>query len=120
MHEASLARAMLSTVMDSLDERSLRGQDVVSITVRIGELAQIDPESLEFAFSFAAAETELEGCKLIFTTAVAELLCVSCQRLNTYDIEHLYRCVYCGGPCDLISGKEFDVISLELAGSTVT
>ncbi len=119
MHEASLARAVVNTVMDALKDKGLKDQRVTSITLRIGDLAQVDLESLEFAFSFATLETELESCRLMFTSKDAVVRCMDCKRQSSYSTEYFYRCKVCGGPCELVSGKEFDVISLELESSGV-
>ncbi len=114
MHEVSLARAVVNTVLDALKDRGIKEQRVTSITLRIGDLAQVDLESLEFAFSFATLETELESCMLIFTTKDAVVMCTTCKQQSPYSMEHFYRCELCGGACELVSGKEFDVVSIEL------
>ena len=54
MHELSLSSAIVATV-----EKHAAGRQVAVVTLRVGRLRQVVPETLEFYFAFVARGTRL-------------------------------------------------------------
>ncbi|WP_298382715.1 hydrogenase maturation nickel metallochaperone HypA [Ferrimicrobium sp.] len=114
MHEASLARAIIASVSEALDERHIDPRRVRRIHLDIGELAQVDVESLEFAFGFAVEESSLRTSSLVIASVPAVLACTQCGSRNLYSAEFFFTCPLCQGACVVEAGKEFDVVGLDL------
>lgn len=113
MHEMGIANSILDGVAAELRRRP--GSRAEKVGVRIGELAGVDPDALNFAFEALTIDTPLAGlkleveyvaprsrcrdCRLEFEVRNYELLCPACESLAT----------------DRISGDELEFIYLEIA-----
>jgi hydrogenase nickel incorporation protein HypA/HybF len=108
MHELSLSSAVVNTAVKHAEGRRVR---VVSL--RVGRLRQVVPDTLEFYFGFTARETVCEGARLEQDLVAARLGCGRCQREWEIDLP-VFRCPDCGGPARVIAGNEFEVESIEV------
>jgi hydrogenase nickel incorporation protein HypA/HybF len=109
MHELSLSRAVLDTVVKHAGERP-----VVLVSLRVGLLRQVVPDTLEFYFEFVARETVCEGARLEQEIVKARLRCAACAREWEIDVP-AFRCPTCGGGEVTVSaGNEFEVESIEV------
>ncbi|MGH2858700.1 MAG: hydrogenase maturation nickel metallochaperone HypA, partial [Solirubrobacteraceae bacterium] len=59
MHELSLSGAIVDTAV-----RHARGRRVTLVSLRVGALRQVVPDSLAFYFEFVARGTLCEGARL--------------------------------------------------------
>jgi hydrogenase nickel incorporation protein HypA/HybF len=109
VHELSLSGAVLNTVVKHAGERR-----VSLVSLRIGRLRQVVPDTLEFYFEFVARGTICEGARLEQEIVAASLRCNPCER--EWDIEiPAFRCPTCGGAeVEVASGNEFEVESIEI------
>jgi len=109
MHELSLSSAVVNTVV-----RHAEGRRVELVSLRIGRLRQVVPETLEFYFGFVARGTACEGARLEQEVVDARLRCTPCG--TEWDIEvPAFRCPTCGGAdVAVASGNEFEVESIEI------
>jgi hydrogenase nickel incorporation protein HypA/HybF len=109
MHELSLSGAVLNTVV-----KHAGGRRVSLVSLRVGRLRQVVPDTLEFYFEFVARGTVCEGARLEQEIVEASLRCNPCER--AWDIEiPAFRCPTCGGAdVDVASGNEFEVESIEI------
>ena len=73
MHELSIASAIVATAA-----RHAGGRRVAVVSVRVGRLRQVIPDSLEFCFGFVARETVCEGARLDLEIVPAALRCAAC------------------------------------------
>ncbi|WEO93515.1 hydrogenase maturation nickel metallochaperone HypA [Streptomyces sp. FXJ1.172] len=107
MHELSLATAVVDEV------NPLAGTDVVrSVTLRIGELAAVVPEALEFAFALAAEGTALAGAELLIDTVEGRARCDGCGREGPTGMPPVLWCDNCAQPLVLLSGRELEIVRL--------
>ncbi len=104
MHELSLASAIVSTV-----ERHARGCPVRVISLRVGTLRQVVPESLELYVGLVARGTVCDGARLELEVVPARLAC--CGREWE---PPSFRCPACGGGGEIVSGDEFLVDSIDV------
>lgn len=113
MHELSIARKLLELVRQHVPEA--RSPEVRTITVALGEMAGIAAESLQFCFSAIVRDTPLSQAALKIERVPVRLRCSDCG--HTFDVEGLTSsCPQCDGrSIQLISGKEFQVVEIELA-----
>jgi hydrogenase nickel incorporation protein HypA/HybF len=104
VHELSLASAIVDTV-----ERHADGRLVTVITMRIGALRQVVPDSLEFYVDLVGRGTVCDGARLELELVPARLACCSGEWEPPS-----FRCPSCGGGGTVVSGDEFLVESIEL------
>jgi hydrogenase nickel incorporation protein HypA/HybF len=108
MHELSVAAAMVDTV-----ERHARGRRVSTVTLRIGHLRQVMPDSLSFYFEHVARGTVAEGARLEIIEVPAEMRCSDCAQ--TWSPEGAaFRCPRCDGTGSVEQGEELEVESIEV------
>jgi hydrogenase nickel incorporation protein HypA/HybF len=109
MHELSLSGAVLNTVVKHAGDRR-----VSLVSLRVGRLRQVVPDTLEFYFEFVARDTVCEGARLEQDVVDARLRCEPCAREWAIDIP-AFRCPTCSGAeVSVASGDEFEVESIEV------
>jgi hydrogenase nickel incorporation protein HypA/HybF len=110
MHELSLSGAIVNTVV-----KHAAGRPVSLVSMRIGALRQVVPDTLEFYFGFVSKGTVCEGARLEQELIQAVLRCASCEREWTIDMP-IFMCPSCGsaGQVAVASGEEFEVESIEV------
>ncbi|MBW1698872.1 MAG: hydrogenase maturation nickel metallochaperone HypA [Deltaproteobacteria bacterium] len=111
MHELSLAQNIIEIITGELLENGLTKVD--TITLKIGEMAQVLPDSLRFGFECLIRETPLEGVKLIIEIVPAKGRCMSCGK--NFIIENReFICPECGkAGIEVLTGKELEIVELE-------
>ena len=113
MHELSVSSAVVDTAL-----RHAAGRRVTVVTVRIGHLRQVVPDSLAFYFELVTRETLCEGARLEQVLVPARLRCGDCAR--EWDPEDaLFRCT-CGGRGEVLAGNELEVESIEVEEAACT
>ena len=119
MHELSIAQNILDLVNEQLPPRDRTR--LKSVRLRIGELAGVVPESLEFCITAITSGTEYEGITLALDRVPFVVECKACSKRSTND-EGMFLCPSCfGADMKLISGDELELISVELSdGEGVT
>ena len=114
MHELSLAEAINNTIKE-LCERS-EWTRVRRIVLKIGQMRQIDPELLTFAFDVVAKGTVSEGAELSVLELPIVFKCNACGR-ETSSEATVFVCAHCGSAnVDLLSGMELTIESMEVEG----
>ncbi len=112
MHEMSLAEEITTIVRQHLP--SGPSSRLRSVTVRLGALSGVVPESLSFCFSVLAQESGLDDARLVIEHVPAEIACGSCGGRNRVEPESI-RCPACGsGLVSIVAGRELQVASLEV------
>jgi hydrogenase nickel incorporation protein HypA/HybF len=110
MHELSLSGAIVNTVV-----KHAEGRPVSLVSLRVGALRQVVPDTLEFYFEFVSKGTVCEGARLEQELIPALLRCASCEREWAIDMP-IFMCPSCGtgGQVEVASGEEFEVESIEV------
>jgi hydrogenase nickel incorporation protein HypA/HybF len=109
VHELSLSSAIVATV-----DKHAAGRRVTLVTLRVGRLRQVVPETLEFYFEFVARGSVCEGARLEQEVVDVRLRCDSCA--DEWEIDQpAFRCPRCcGSDVAIVSGNEFQVESIEV------
>ena len=110
MHELSLSGAIVNTVV-----KHAAGRPVSVVSMRIGALRQVVPDTLEFYFGFVSKGTVCEGARLEQELIPARLRCATCE--SEWEIAlPIFMCPGCGsaGRVEVASGEEFEVESIEV------
>jgi hydrogenase nickel incorporation protein HypA/HybF len=109
VHELALASAVVEAVV-----RHAEGRRVTVVSMRIGALRQVVPESLEFCFGIVARESVCEGARLDYEVVPAALSCRDCG--SEWKLERPpFTCPSCNsGVVKAVAGEEFLIESIEL------
>ncbi len=109
MHELSLSSAVVNTAV-----KHAGGRRVSVVNLRVGQLRQVIPDTLEFYFEFVARDTVCEEARLEQEVIGARLRCRPCGLEWAIEIP-AFRCPTCGGSeVEIASGDEFEVESIEV------
>lgn len=114
MHELSVASAILDTA-----ERHAAGRKVTVVSLRVGELRQVIPDTLAFYWDMVARDTLCDGARLEQEVVPARLRCAGCGaewRMDQAD----FRCAACGTAAEVVSGQELEVESIEVEEGACT
>jgi hydrogenase nickel incorporation protein HypA/HybF len=109
MHELSIASAVLETV-----EKHAAGRRVGVVTMTIGALRQVVPDSLDFYFGIVSRDTICEGAELRQELVPARVRCGACGEERELDDLPVFLCASCGGACEVVAGNELEVDSIEI------
>jgi hydrogenase nickel incorporation protein HypA/HybF len=113
MHELSIVASIVDTVTESL--AAYPGARVLEVRLRVGALASVVVESLEFCWGIAAEGTALEGSRLVVRVLPVVMHCVPCGQDVELKGVQSFRCPKCGEPCfDLRQGRELEIESFEI------
>jgi hydrogenase nickel incorporation protein HypA/HybF len=113
MHERSLIKSLLRQVQQVANENS--ASRVLSIRVRIGEFAGVEPELLASAYTDLVQGTPFCNATLDLEDAPLEAVCDQCG--NRFRIERFsFQCARCGSLRLTLNGGEellLDSVTLE-------
>ena len=110
MHELSVAGAILQTA-----ERHAAGREVTLVSLRVGRLRQVVPESLQFYWGIVAPGTVCEGARLELEQVEVRLLCLDCGDRWEPDLP-VFRCGRCGSAnVEVCAGEELSVEFIEVS-----
>jgi hydrogenase nickel incorporation protein HypA/HybF len=107
MHELSIAGAVVDTALRHAEDRR-----VLVVTLRVGEMRQVIPDSLAFYFEIVARDTLAEGARLEQIVVPARMRCGECG--GEWEPELMFRCPECGGAGEVLAGDELEVDSIEV------
>jgi hydrogenase nickel incorporation protein HypA/HybF len=121
MHEWALAEAILTSAKQVAEQEGLK--EVTEVTIRVGELQQVEPPILRFAISQMKTET-FKNAKFHILKAKSTLKCRVCETTWQFNIKkldkttaeaihfvpevaHTYiKCPKCGSPdFEIVSGR---------------
>jgi len=112
MHEIGIA----SSILECVAAEALRhpGAQILAVGVRIGELAAVDQDALDFAFECITRDTEWEHLKLEVAWCPRRQKCLQCsEEFFVPDLSLV--CPRCGAEkSTTIGGTELDIAYLEL------
>jgi hydrogenase nickel incorporation protein HypA/HybF len=113
MHELSIVASVVESVTESLE--AYPGTRVLEVRLRVGALASVVVDSLEFCWGIATEGTALEGSRLVVKTLPVVMHCAGCAADVELDGVQSFRCPRCDAPCsDLRQGRELDIESFEI------
>lgn len=112
MHELAVCQGLLREV--ERVARASHADRVVSVTVRLGALAGVEPQLLESAYPLASAGTAAQGSKLIIELAAVRVRCQRCGGESQASSTRLV-CGFCGHwRVQVLSGEELLLARVEL------
>lgn len=113
MHELSIAASIVDAVTESV--KKYPGARVKEVRLRVGALASVIEDSLQFCWEVSIEGTPLEGSKLVVNILPVVVQCAVCGRLGELESLQSFRCPHCGEPAsDLRQGRELEIDSIEI------
>jgi hydrogenase nickel incorporation protein HypA/HybF len=114
MHEMGIALQIMEIAKSSLPA-GMEDIRVGKVNLKIGRLAAVVPASLRFCFEVVSKDTPFAGSTLDIKEVPVVVKCRSCRNEWTVTGPD-FRCKTCqDGEVDILSGREIDIISLEVA-----
>jgi hydrogenase nickel incorporation protein HypA/HybF len=115
VHELSICQGVLEIALAALGCLPPPVPRVERVTVRVGRLTAVVPDSLRYHFDVLIPGTSLEGAELVIEEIPIRGRCADC--VAEFEIDTLsFVCPRCGsGFVELYSGRELEVVSLETA-----
>jgi hydrogenase nickel incorporation protein HypA/HybF len=108
MHEYGLAEEILAVALEVADTHG--GRPVEHLWVRLGQLRQVIPEALSFAFAAVAHGTMAEGATLHCEEVAPHACCWSCHVIFALEDQCFLNCPECGAAGgEVIAGEEMVV-----------
>jgi hydrogenase nickel incorporation protein HypA/HybF len=113
VHELSISHGVLEVALAALECLPPPVPRVERVTVRVGRLTAVVPDSLHYHFDLLIPGTSLEGAELVIEEIPIRGRCAEC--VAEFEIDTLsFVCPRCGsGFVELYSGRELDVVSRE-------
>ena len=115
MHEFSLMQGVLQSAVNVAQEAKARR--VSEIRLVIGEMREVLPDAMEFAFEALVPDTLCEGAALKMTVLKPRSRCLQCNQEYEHDRFH-WMCPSCESlATELLVGRELyiDAIEVDLA-----
>jgi hydrogenase nickel incorporation protein HypA/HybF len=112
MHEFGLMQSVLENVETSAREAG--AERVTEIRLVVGEMREVVPEAMEFAFEALAPDTLSEGAHLVMTRVAPRSRCLTCGHTFEHDRFH-WACPACDAlATELLAGKELYIDAIEV------
>src|ERR1039458_2808537 len=113
MHELSIVASIVDTVTESA--AAYPGARVLEVRLRVGALASVVEDSLQFCYVIATEGTALEGSRLVVNVLPVVMHCVPCGADVELEGVQSFRCSKCGEACcDLRQGRELEIEAIEI------
>lgn len=118
MHELSLATSIVDSVCESM--AAYPGAQVLEVRLRVGALAAVEEESLQFCFGLATEGTPAAGSRLVVRRLPVILYCSDCKQEMELSGLQSFRCPRCdGAQIEIRQGKEMEIDSIELEDGSI-
>ena len=113
MHELSIVSSIVESVTESLEKYP--GARVTEVRLRVGALAAVVEDSLQFCYGIASEGTPLEGSRLVVTLVPVTVHCGACGADGAIESLQSFRCPQCGEPAgDIRHGRELEIEAIEI------
>jgi len=113
MHELSIVASIVEAVTESAS--AYPGARVTEVRLRVGALASVVEDSLEFCWELATEGSPLAGAALVITRLPVIVRCDACGVDAEIEGVQSFRCPRCGEPAaDLRQGRELEIEAIEI------
>ena len=107
MHELSITESLVSAVQERIDG------EVRSVTLIVGALSGVVPDSVRFCFEVCTKGTRLDGARLDIVEIPGRARCRDC--LDEVQITDRIALCHCGSASlDLVAGEELSIKHVEV------
>jgi len=104
---------MVEAVTESLE--NYPGSRVTEVRLRVGALAAVVEDSLQFCYGIATEGTPLEGSRLVVNLVLVTVHCAACGADGAIESLQSFRCPHCSEPAsDIRHGRELEIEAIEI------
>lgn len=108
MHELAISQSLVDAVAERTD-----GASVIAVNLRVGLLAGVVPDAMQFCFELVTEGTALQGARLEIEKIPGRAVCRTCE--DEFDLGDLILLCPCGSAdVEVVSGRELAVHSVEV------
>lgn len=119
MHEMGIAMQIVEIAIASIPAE-MENPRIDRVNLKVGKLAAVVPDSLQFCFKIASQDTPLSHADLIIEEIPIVARCMDCHTEWTVS-EPVFRCGECtSSSVETISGRELDIVSIEVVDEDTT
>ena len=93
MHEGHFTEQIVEAVVGELKKHP--GRKVESVTVKVGEVYHLVPDSVRMHYDLLTQSTDLEGVTLELLEEPVQVLCSQCAQQGPVEDHHLLVCSFC-------------------------
>jgi len=113
VHELSIVASIVDSVTETLT--AYPGARVKQVRLRVGALASVIEDSLQFCYDIATEDTVLKGSALIVKILPVWMHCEKCAEDVEIASLQSFRCPRCDEPVsDMRQGRELEIDSIEI------
>ena len=115
MHELPVTEKILDIIVAHAKRNNV--QKVVGISLRVGELSDLEDEWIQHYFSYLAKDTVAAEARLNIERVPVIMSCNACSRQFQIDVKEVkdIKCPECSEKkCSLVSGKEYYIKDMEV------
>ena len=111
MHEMAITESLVEIALAEAEKAGAKR--ITAINLKIGALTGVVAESVSFYMDLVAKGTLAEGARLVTTVLPVTANCPACR--SDFAVEDLvFLCPTCGGPGQVVTGRELFIESLEI------
>lgn len=113
MHEVSIAMSLVEELTERARDENV--SMIKAVHVRIGAMAGVVKDSLEFAWDLVTEGTPVEGARLVIEDVPLVVFCPDCRAERTIAGHPVLQCPVCGSPTPtIVRGRELQLIAMEI------
>ncbi len=113
MHELSIATSIVESVTESA--AAYPHARILEVRLRIGTLASVVEDSLQFCWTIVTEDTPLAGSRLVVRTLPIIVHCEVCGSDSELAGVQSFHCLRCGQiTADFRQGRELEIESIEI------
>lgn len=113
MHELSIVESVVESVTETL--RGYPGARVNEVRLRVGALAAVVEDSLQFCYGIATEGTPLAGSRLVVKAVPVTVYCRDCDSVAELESLQSFRCPTCGAASEEVRhGRELEIEAIEI------
>jgi len=118
MHELSIVSSIVDSVIEALG--AYPGARVKEVRLRVGAMAAVVEDSLQFCYGISIEGTPLAGSVLVVKSLPVVVHCAACGRDGEIAGMQSMRCPHCGElTMDLRQGRELEIEAIEIEEAEV-
>ncbi len=108
MHELSITESIVSAILERVEGR------IQTVTLIVGRLSGMVPESISFCFDVCTQGTRLEGAALDIVEVPGQVRCLTCG-VEFEPPDTILLCTCGSADVDVVGGQELRIKNVEVA-----
>jgi len=123
VHEATIAKSILKTILDTASKNEAR--EVLRVDMEVGEICLVNVEQLAFLVGTFARDTVAKDMEFLVTKVETRIRCTQCAYVGGVEYREIepewhyrvpiFACVRCkSGMTEIVQGRELTIKSIDV------